>query len=198
MTMDTKRLANQIARALDEAAGERMAAVDGSNLSRSCYVEAFSDEGTVKIRVSDHDARPTYEAQNPSGFHVGTIVGRDGAIAHALVDGDGDWLAAVAWACGRLGLAVPERIARLIARRDAAIETHRAAMAAAERRRHDEYAARNAARDAALKMISEDARRVLTDYAATTGKRRKHFRSTAKYRRALAELARVEADHDAA
>jgi len=189
--MNTKRLANQIARAFREIQDDDVSVFeDASNLSNSCYVEIVSEraDDAVKIRIAGHDPRPTYEMRSPSDFHVGSIVRRDGSRRIIFQYSDGDWLAAVAWACDRLGLAVPKRILGLIARRDAAIEARRVAVAAETQRQQDDYAARNAARDAALGMISDDARGVLADYAATSGKKRKHFRSTAKYRRAIAEL----------
>lgn len=118
------RIAKQIAKAIrdswgepDESAANDVAAndrgfcetiIERSGLSSSAYIEVFSYdadgdeiEESFRIRVSDHESRPTYERRNPSEYHVGD---------HQ--DADGDWIAAVAWACRRLDITPVARIAR--------------------------------------------------------------------------------------
>jgi len=53
-------------------------AVESSGLSSSAYVTITDSRAkTWRVRVSDHDSRPTYERQRPSDYHVGVYQDAD-------------------------------------------------------------------------------------------------------------------------
>ena len=195
--MNTERLAIQITRAIDEAAGgPETAEMDRSASSESCYVSAILDDDQdgireIRIRVARHEPRPTYEAQRPSGFHVGTVVRRDGRVSFLHQDTDGDWLDAVAWACSRLGLKLPARLARLTARRDAAVSARKdRVQREAERVKAErEGAAKRYA--VALANLAPEHQTSLDEYDSLTGKRRKRFRGKPRFRKAKTALAEL-------
>lgn len=83
------------------------ASADRSGLSASTYIEVEDEDATqtLRLRIADHEMKPTYEA------------------LHGTPDWQGkrhDWLAAIKFVAARFGVEPPKRIATRIARETAA------------------------------------------------------------------------------
>lgn len=75
--------------------------VDGSSLSSSRYLKISDDEETIKVRIADHIAKPTYEVVN--GFADYEVGPHDmGATL--------DWEVAAVWIAKRFNVAAPAKI----------------------------------------------------------------------------------------
>ena len=187
--MSTARLANQIAKALRQAAGEDvLVSVSESALSEARYINITTDDEDLKIRVAAHETKPTYERQNPSDFHVGDTVTKDGQIIVHEQDSDGDWLAAVAWACRQLAIPVSVRVAKMISKQSGAIVARRAAMEAAAIARVEASKQAEQNYQQRLARLPAEHREVLEHYETLHGKQRKNFRGSRKYKRVVATM----------
>jgi hypothetical protein len=114
---------------------------------------------SYRIRIANHDCKPTYFKMAPFNFDVGE---------HQ--DADGDWLDAVHHACLDLEVETPARIARRRDKRNAAAAAHRAeqerqwAIARAERdaKAAAERSEMNAALEAVLPALEAEDWALLT------------------------------------
>ena len=116
--INTRRIAEQIDRALTAAGLHVRENLSGLSSSRYLTVDRRDEAGDLvdsyRIRVANHDCKPTYFKQAPFNFDVGE---------HQ--DADGDWLDAVHHACADLDVEVPARIASRREKRIAAREFSR-------------------------------------------------------------------------
>lgn len=121
----------------------------GSNLSSSRYLTISSEDETIKVRVSDHDAKPTYEVLNGAAdYEIGPH--DQAATIH--------WPVAAMWLADRFGKQPQADIAKEAA---AILEAEAAERAAWRERDLAEAAKRSASRaakEAALITASADHR----------------------------------------
>lgn len=186
-----EREAEQIAKAAREMGLDPQ--VEHSSLSEAAYVGVYGEDDLadlhLKIRVAEHEARPTYQIINGAeDFSVGAQVRRDGSVISHLQDSDGDWLDAVAYIAEKSGRPMPDRIIRLRARRLAAIKSRRATIDEQARRHAAETASAQANYKAAVARLPEPHKSKWTYYETLSGKSRKNARKSGWYKAAVAAL----------
>lgn len=148
--INTKRVGYQITKALRVAGLEVRESY--SRLSDSVYLAVDrvdeNDEdhwGTFRIRISNHEAKPTYQKMYPFDFDAGR---------HH--DSDGDWLDAVVKACDHFDLDPPQIITRRRTRRNDLARASREAQKAQWDRERVERDARRAEENVIIeKTLSE-------------------------------------------
>ena len=148
--INTRRISEQIDRALTSVGLSVRESLSGLSSSRYLTVDRRDEDGdsleTYRIRISNHDCKPTYFKQAPFDFDCGE---------HQ--DADGDWLDAVHHACDHMDMETPARIARArdkrIAGRKAFLAEQQRQWAVARAERDAKAAQERADMDAALSAV---------------------------------------------